>query len=72
MARKYNLIFHFSRERVQGLAWGIAGHPVQALAQGWIAIDGNRPMDWSQARPKAGKAPGREKASQRPTDTATG
>ncbi|MCD9027034.1 diguanylate cyclase [Luteimonas sp. BDR2-5] len=55
-------------------AFSVLDNPVHALAQGWIAIDGNRPMDWSQARPKAGKAPAREKekAPQRPTDTGTG
>ncbi|MCD9006765.1 diguanylate cyclase [Luteimonas sp. XNQY3] len=53
-------------------AFSVLDNPVQALAQGWIAIDGNRPMDWSQARPKAGKAHGRDNASQRSTDAATG
>lgn len=44
---------------VWGLEAGIDGNrvlsdPQRALAEGWIAIDGSKPMDWSQSQPRPG------------------
>lgn len=33
--------------------YSVLDNPGHALQQGWIEIGGNRPMDWSQVRPKA-------------------
>ncbi|ASR43609.1 hypothetical protein BEN78_09715 [Xanthomonas citri pv. mangiferaeindicae] len=52
--------------------YSVLDNPQHALQQGWIEIGGNRPMDWSQVRPKAtggtrgGGGPVRQETAKRP------
>lgn len=52
--------------------YSVLDNPGHALQQGWIEIGGNRPMDWSQVRPKAaggtrgGGGPVRQETASRP------